>query len=89
MINEKFQVTGMTCAACSAHVEKAAAGVEGVNKVSVSLLMNSMTVEYDTPAQNAQGQETELLPVQALTERRWRIMRHLRYGAGSLRRCVF
>ena len=50
MINEKFQVTGMTCAACSAHVEKAAAGVEGVNKVSVSLLMNSMTVEYDTPA---------------------------------------
>lgn len=40
----------MTCAACSAHVEKAAAGVEGVDKVSVSLLMNSMTVEYDTPA---------------------------------------
>ncbi len=50
MKSEKFQITGMTCAACSAHVEKAAAGVEGVGKVSVSLLMNSMTVEYDAPA---------------------------------------
>lgn len=50
MKNGKFQVTGMTCAACSAHVEKAAAGVAGVDKVSVSLLMNSMTVEYDEPA---------------------------------------
>ena len=50
MKNGKFQVTGMTCAACSAHVEKAAASVAGVDKVSVSLLMNSMTVEYDAPA---------------------------------------
>lgn len=50
MKNGKFQVTGMTCAACSAHVEKAAAGVAGVDKVSVSLLMNRMTVEYDEPA---------------------------------------
>ena len=50
MKSEKFQITGMTCAACSAHVEKAAAGVAGVDKVSVSLLMNTMTVEDDTPA---------------------------------------
>lgn len=50
MKNEKFQITGMTCAACSAHVEKAASGVAGVGKVSVSLLMNMMTVEYDAPA---------------------------------------
>lgn len=50
MKNEKFLVTGMTCAACSAHVEKAAASVAGVDKVNVSLLMNSMTVEYDVPA---------------------------------------
>lgn len=50
MKSEKFQITGMTCAACSAHVEKAAAGVAGVDKVTVSLLMNSMTVEYDEPA---------------------------------------
>ena len=50
MKNQKFQITGMTCAACSAHVEKAAAGVEGVSAVNVSLLMNNMTVEYDEPA---------------------------------------
>lgn len=50
MKTQKFQVTGMTCAACSAHVEKAAAGVAGVRNATVSLLMNSMTVEYDEPA---------------------------------------
>ena len=50
MKSEKFQITGMTCAACSAHVEKAAAGVAGVDKVTVNLLMNSMTVEYEEPA---------------------------------------
>ena len=50
MLNQKFQVTGMTCAACSAHVEKAVAGVSGVAHVTVSLLMNNMTVEYDAPA---------------------------------------
>ena len=50
MKNQKFQITGMTCAACSAHVEKAAAGVAGVDTVNVSLLMNNMTVEYDDPA---------------------------------------
>ncbi len=47
---DKFDITGMTCAACSAHVEKAARGVAGVDKVTVSLLLNSMTVEYDEPA---------------------------------------
>lgn len=40
----------MTCAACSAHVEKAVRGVDGVKEVSVSLLTNSMTVTYDAPA---------------------------------------
>jgi len=41
----KFQVTGMSCAACSAHVEKAVKAVEGTQNVSVSLLTNSMTVD--------------------------------------------
>ena len=50
MKNEKFMITGMTCAACSAHVEKAASSVTGVKKVSVNLLMNSMTAEYEEPA---------------------------------------
>ena len=42
---EKFQVTGMSCAACSARVEKAVKGVPGVTSCSVSLLTNSMGVE--------------------------------------------
>ncbi len=50
MKSEKFTITGMTCAACSAHVEKAAASVPGVHKVSVNLLMNSMIAEYEDPA---------------------------------------
>ncbi|MBO5099041.1 MAG: heavy metal translocating P-type ATPase [Clostridia bacterium] len=42
---KKFEVTGMTCSACSSHVEKAVSKVEGVTEVSVSLLTNSMTVD--------------------------------------------
>ena len=41
---EKYLVTGMSCAACQAHVEKAVKGVEGVTACSVSLLTNSMSV---------------------------------------------
>ncbi|MBQ8324190.1 MAG: heavy metal translocating P-type ATPase [Clostridia bacterium] len=40
----QYRVTGMTCAACSAHVEKAVKGVKGVESVAVSLLTNSMQV---------------------------------------------
>ena len=47
---EKFNVTGMSCAACSAHVEKAVAAVPGVTDVAVSLLTNQMRVEYMAPA---------------------------------------
>ena len=42
-----FDVKGMTCAACSAHVEKSVRALDGVQKVSVSLLTNSMEVEFD------------------------------------------
>ncbi|MBQ4139794.1 MAG: heavy metal translocating P-type ATPase [Clostridia bacterium] len=42
---EQYNVTGMSCAACSARVEKAVSGVEGVTSCSVSLLTNSMGVE--------------------------------------------
>ena len=42
---DKFSVTGMSCAACSAHVEKAVLEVPGVTSVTVSLLTNSMNVE--------------------------------------------
>ena len=41
----KFEITGMSCAACSARVEKAVASTDGVTSCSVNLLTNSMTVE--------------------------------------------
>ena len=47
---EQYQVTGMSCAACSARVEKAVSKVEGVTSCSVSLLTNSMGVEGTAPA---------------------------------------
>lgn len=50
MQSQKFEVTGMTCAACSAHVEKAVQALSGVKTVSVNLLMNNMLVEYEAPA---------------------------------------
>ena len=46
---EQYNVTGMSCAACSARVEKAVACVPGVTSVAVSLLTNSMGVEGDAP----------------------------------------
>ena len=42
---EQYEVTGMSCAACQAHVEKAVSKVPGVESCSVSLLTNSMGVE--------------------------------------------
>ena len=42
---KQYSVTGMSCAACSASVEKAVSGVPGVTACSVSLLTNSMGVE--------------------------------------------
>lgn len=42
---EQYNITGMSCAACSARVEKAVSAVPGVNACSVSLLTNSMGVE--------------------------------------------
>ena len=47
---EQYQVTGMSCAACSSRVEKAVSGVPGVTSCSVSLLTNSMGVEGTAPA---------------------------------------
>ena len=47
MAKQKFNITGMTCSACSAHVEKAVNRLEGVRTASVNLLANSMSAEYD------------------------------------------
>ena len=50
----KFQVTGMTCAACSARVEKVTAGVSGVEKAEVNLLAGTMQVEAENEAVTAE-----------------------------------
>lgn len=47
MDQKVFDVQGMTCASCSAHVEKAANSVSGVSEARVNLLKNSMEVDYD------------------------------------------
>ena len=48
---EQYTVTGMSCAACTARVEKAVSGVKGVTSCSVSLLTNSMGVEGTADAE--------------------------------------
>lgn len=47
MKKQQFTITGMTCSACSARVEKAVTKVDGTKDVSVNLLTNSMQLEYD------------------------------------------
>lgn len=51
-MRQKFAVTGMTCSACSAHVEKAVGKLEGVDTVNVNLLGGSMQVDFDPTQQS-------------------------------------
>ncbi len=51
-MSQKFTVTGMTCSACSAAVEKSVKNVQGVSSVVVNLLGNSMLVDYDKEVTN-------------------------------------
>ncbi|MBR5537221.1 MAG: heavy metal translocating P-type ATPase [Clostridia bacterium] len=46
-MTQKYNVTGMSCAACSARIEKVVGKLEGVRSVTVNLLMNNMTVDFD------------------------------------------
>ncbi len=46
-MTQKFNITGMSCAACSARIEKVVGKLPGVQTVTVNLLMNNMTVEFD------------------------------------------
>jgi len=46
-MHQKFNVTGMTCSACSANVDRSVRKLEGVADVNVNLLSNSMTVDFD------------------------------------------
>lgn len=52
MKKEKFDIKGMTCSSCSAHVEKAVNKLDGIKCVNVNLLSNNMIVEYDENALN-------------------------------------
>ena len=52
-MKQTFSVTGMTCSACSAHVEKAVGKVDGVESCPVNLMLGSMVVTYDETATNA------------------------------------
>ncbi len=52
-MKKKFDVSGMTCAACQAHIQKAVSKLDGVDDVNVSLLSNSMTVEYNENSTDA------------------------------------
>ena len=47
MTTEKYNITGMACSACAAHVEKSVSKLDGMREVSVNLLTNSMSVEFD------------------------------------------
>ena len=46
-MKQKFLVTGMTCSACSAHIEKSLSKAEGIRSVNVNLLANNLMVDYD------------------------------------------
>ena len=70
MKTEKYNVTGMTCAACQANVTRCVSKLEGVEEVNVSLLANQMTVSYD---ESKVGEEDI---IQALEK--------IGYGASSL-----
>jgi heavy metal translocating P-type ATPase len=54
-MKEKFDVTGMTCSACSSRVEKCVAKLDGVQAVSVNLLTNSMQVDFDEEQLSSNG----------------------------------
>ena len=60
-MKQTFKVTGMTCSACSAHVEKAVSKLTGVTGVSVSLLSNSMMVDYDPAVLGQADTSNELI----------------------------
>ena len=53
-LDEKYLITGMSCAACSARIDKAIRSLKGIKEVSVNLLTNSMVVSYDEKSLNSE-----------------------------------
>ena len=54
ILDEKYLITGMSCAACSARIDKAIRSLKGIKEVSVNLLTNSMVVSYDEKYLNSE-----------------------------------
>ena len=54
MRKEKYNIQGMSCSSCKAHVEKAVNNLNGIKKVNVNLISNNMIVEYDENIVNSQ-----------------------------------
>ena len=54
-MTKQFSVTGMTCAACSAHVERAAGQVPGVQEAAVNLMLGRLHVTYDESVTSPQA----------------------------------
>ena len=52
---EQFDITGMTCSACSARIEKSVGKLPGIKEVSVNLLKNSMVASYDESVLDVEG----------------------------------
>ena len=59
MTDKSFAIEGMNCASCAAHVEKAAAKVEGISFASVNLATERLTVSYDEKKASKNGVETK------------------------------
>ena len=55
MHKEQFDITGMTCSACSSRIEKSVAKLPGIQEVSVNLLKNSMVASYDESVLDTAG----------------------------------
>ena len=91
-MQEKYNVTGMTCAACQARVQKSVSKLTGVQECNVNLLKNSMVVTYDDKNVNS-GQiiaAVEKAGYGASLEHPadhspWRSCRTLRPGSAPLR----
>lgn len=68
-MQEKYDITGMSCAACSTRVEKAVSSLPGMEQCSVNLLKNSMVVNYDDHTlTSSQIVEALLIPVGTLSK---------------------
>ena len=77
-MKQKFTVTGMTCSACSAHVDKAVRKLDGVCEVNVNLLGGSMTVDWDgalTPDQIVSAVRGTARPCRPQGRKAWRLSR--------------